>query len=430
MLSVAIGILVALLLCELACTVFFWLLHGTISVSELHATEADATFVRELMHGAETNRYLKSLYPHPYLGFVHSRQGAGSTINNVGLFGPDFPTVKDPNRFTILLTGGSVAMLLAQPHPEGIRYLEEILNERYDFGGKEVVILCGAAAAWREPHQPIMLLLYADVVDAVITLDGYNEVCCHYTPQRLEHPSNRFHDCNPLVRGGPEKMSNLIVKGALYDWSRNNWLISKSRLAYLCSRLIRNLVDSRLGPEPSPSKDETTVESIFSLPPQWTQEQRDVYNIAQYRKYVAMTDAMAKQMRIKSAFFIQPVPVLDKSLTDEEKVLISHSPTDYGDLYRRMVDELLSLRQEGVPVFSLVDVFKDYKGTIYGDFIHCRQTGPRNESPGFTLMAERMATLLEQEWHLAKRDKPRANPSKLRLEPISPPKPKMEGGMG
>ena len=64
-------------------------------------------------------RYVDTLYPHPHVGFVHhaNRPCGFKNINNVGLFNDDYPLLKRPDRYTILLTGGSVAAQLAQLDP-------------------------------------------------------------------------------------------------------------------------------------------------------------------------------------------------------------------------------------------------------------------------------------------------------------------------
>jgi hypothetical protein len=53
-------------------------------------------------------------------------------INNIGLFGEDFPDQRRTDRYVILLTGGSVASQLGQYQPPPApRYLEEELNRNY-----------------------------------------------------------------------------------------------------------------------------------------------------------------------------------------------------------------------------------------------------------------------------------------------------------
>ena len=62
-------------------------------------------------------------------------------------------------------------------------------------------MLNGGDGAWKEPQPFILFSLYATSVDAVVTLDGYNE---HYffwpePTERLERPLSNFIDVNPFV---------------------------------------------------------------------------------------------------------------------------------------------------------------------------------------------------------------------------------------
>ena len=100
-------------------------------------------------------------------------------VNNIGLFGPDYPVLKNPDRYTVMLIGGSVASQLAQNQaPPAPRYLEEELNRKYvSPNGKPWQVLYGGDGAWKEPQPFILFSLYAGSVDAMVSLGGFNE---HY----------------------------------------------------------------------------------------------------------------------------------------------------------------------------------------------------------------------------------------------------------
>ena len=139
-LALLIGLLLAFAAGELVSTGYAYLRHGTASVSELHALEKGNVFLTE-----SENPYLKTLFPHPYLGFVHNKTFGGPSVNNVGLYGGrDMPLERRTDLFTILVIGGSVAAQFAQLNRDGERALEKILNDRYDFGGKQVMVMNGA----------------------------------------------------------------------------------------------------------------------------------------------------------------------------------------------------------------------------------------------------------------------------------------------
>src|SRR5205823_4515934 len=91
-------------------------------------------------------RYVDTLFPHPYLAFVHhGNPPCRLRVNNIGLFGPDFPSERPTDRFVVLLAGGSVAAQFAGAGPGGVPYLESILNARYESpNGRPFLLLNGS----------------------------------------------------------------------------------------------------------------------------------------------------------------------------------------------------------------------------------------------------------------------------------------------
>lgn len=398
-LAILIGLVCALMLGEVCATLYGYFRFERLSVQALLELEKYNTFIKDLT--TKKNTYVDTLFPHPFLAFVH-RKGHGLDVNNIGLLGPDFPLEKEEDKFIILVTGGSVAFQFAHARNGGAGYLEQILNERYNFNGKKVVVLNGGDGAWKQPQQTILFILYADVLDAVITLDGFNE---HYSFEwdivhRIELPSSNFHKMNPILTQGYERLLGVWACNRLYKFSRNNWLFSHSHLAWILSRSLRLVIQNAVENQSNESIDETSTESIFAFPVEWDLEKRFQYNLKQYKKYVRMIYVIADDMEIKSAFFLQPVPGIDKRLTKEEKTVVGD--TDYKVAYRKITENLLALHNEDIPIYSLLDIYKDVGKTIYADSVHC-VGGARNESRGYKIMAERIASILEKEWGLSKK---------------------------
>ena len=399
-LTIAIGTVLALLIGELAATVFGFARFGTLSTDRLYDHARNNTFIRDIEKAK--NSYIDTLYPHPYLGFVH-RKGYGLDVNNVGLLGHDYSFEKDPQKFVILVTGGSVAAQFAQMQISGIRYLEDILNATYDFGGRDVRILNGGDGAWKQPQQAILFLLYADIVDAVITIDGFNE---HYmfrnTGQRLELPASNFHHTNPLARHGFQTLAAVWMSSTVSDTFKNHWLLGRSHLAWLLSYGVKGTL-RRLTDHASTNSGGTTIESIFSLPPDWEEDKSFTYNLRQYQKYIRMMQSIADTMNVRTAFFIQPVPAIGKTLSEDEKNVVGD--LSYRDTYLRMAQGLLRLRAEDIPVYDLLHIFSEHDETIYADPIHSVRQGERNESEGYRIMAEAISEALEKEWNLMRKEK-------------------------
>ncbi|MEX2287790.1 MAG: hypothetical protein WD648_11920 [Planctomycetaceae bacterium] len=397
------SIALAVVLSEALFSGYAYWKHGTISVEKLQELDTGNSFIEEL-DDARTG-YAATLYPHPYLGYVHNEKAEGdpqrtnTRVNNVGLFGRDVPLRKDPMKFTVLLTGGSVAFQLGIAGEGGRSYLEIFLNDRYHFD-REVVVLNAGAGAGKQPRQAITYMLYGDAADAVVTLEGFNE---HYqflgNGLRLEYPGNNFHAVNPIAQHGYEQLARSWQSRELKRFARQqNW-----RTVYYATSALRRLLER----EPEPSR--ASLESYMSLPAKWPREERVAYNLEQYKKYIRSMNALADMNGAKRAFFIQPCPAIGKTLTAEEKPVVGD--LDYASVYQHMTDELLTLRERGIPVVSLLDLFADTQEAVYADAVHC-QSGQATDfshavnfrpSFGYRIMAEAMADRLAEAWNIPRR---------------------------
>jgi hypothetical protein len=103
---------------------------------------------------------------------------------------------------------------------------------------------------------------------------------------------------------------------------------------------------------------------------------------------------------VKTAYFFQPVPAFGKTLTEQEKRIVGD--LSYGDTYRQIVAGMMTLRERGLPMYDLADIFANEKGTIYADHIHYWRDAA-GESPGNRLMAARIGELVAQTWGLQKK---------------------------
>jgi hypothetical protein len=357
-------------------------------------------YIRDVTRVGRECQYIDSLFPHPYLAFVHhSNPPCGVPgVNNIGLFGTDFPSDRLADRFVILLTGGSVAAQFAQITPGGPKYLEMILNRSHlSPTGKPFIVLNGGDGGWKQPQQAILFLLWSDVVDAVITLDGFNELGALRGTLRFDYPANNFFTVNPLARRDYGAAMRRWMLGRLVGWASQNTVTGRSHAAFLAVSSLRPFIES--DPRRRGGR-RTSLESMFELPSEWDSEKRVQSAIEQYRKYIRAMNAIARDRGIRSAYFIQPAPAIGKQLTEEERVVVGD--LSYGPVYRRMTDGLLGLRSEKIPVFSLLEIFADVEGTLYDDPIHLKRD-TRGESVGYRLMAEKMAYTLAEAWQLRAR---------------------------
>src|SRR5215471_4061040 len=113
--STLIGIVFALALIELTAVAWLYLEDGRYTPASELFERAQNTYVRDLTKGS-TCRYIDTLFPHPYLAFVHNGNPPCGlpNVNNIGLLNTDFPTIKRDDVYTVLVVGGSVASQVTQ----------------------------------------------------------------------------------------------------------------------------------------------------------------------------------------------------------------------------------------------------------------------------------------------------------------------------
>ena len=396
--AVVIAIAIVAIGVELLANVYLYLHDGRYIAARSRLDTLTNTFTASLTRQHEGCRYVDALYPHPYLGFVHhGNPPCGSPdVNNIGLFGPDFPSERPDNRFVILVTGGSVAAQLMSAGPGRATYLQTVLERDYvSPTGKPFLLLNGGDGGWHQPQQLILFLLYADAVHAVVTLDGYNERYFVGSSVRFEYPPNNFNDINPLLRSAYSDVVKRWMAGKLYGRAAANPVLSRSQAAYLVLARIDAYVKGQA--DLTSQRERTNINTMFAQPAEWDEEHRLRWASAQYRKYVLAMDAVAEQQHVLAAHFIQPVPAIAKPLTDEEKAVVGD--LGYRAKYERIAGDMMALAKTGTPIFSLLDLFERSPQTLYADVIHLRQEQD-GTSEGYRMMAERMAAQLARTWRL------------------------------
>jgi hypothetical protein len=379
-----------------------------VSVISLLNREQTA-YARELTDGKKKNiPWIDVHFPHPYLSFVHSQKlslihETFDGPNNAGFCGPDFPDEKIEDRYVILLTGGSVASSFGQMFKGGPRFLEEALNKNYiSPNGKKFLVLNGAMGGWKQPQQAIMFLFYAHVADALVTLDGFNE-SSHFDhlEWRFELPMLEFWRVNPLIEHGNERLMASWLNGNIYNFSRKNWLLSHSHYGYFMAKSLRDAI-RLLMKQVTQDKGQDFSRSLFKLPNSWSREKCIEIFLERYKDYFRYMNAIAEKMDIKTAYFIQPAPAISKPLTPDEIEMVGD--LGYKERYLKLANEMLTLRNEGIPMHSLLDILGNVTETIYRDPIHFWENVETGESPGNEIMAEEMTKILAETFGLQKKE--------------------------
>lgn len=382
----AFGLLISLALLEGLCSALAWVKYHTLSVERLN--DLDLGITAAVVPHDET--FADMVRPHPYLGItpnvdMESRPKQNWRLNDV----MNFPATRDEQKFTLLLTGGSAAQLLATSRDDSAprTYLEAALD-RLDFGGKKVVVLNAGIGATSQPRQAIALLLYGDVIDAVINLDGYNEsaVMGRIGPgySKLGYPNPWFEELNPMVTGSAERLAINWEIGRLREISRA-W---DSRALFFATKLRRDHLQTTL---PVDDDRASYFTALWSNPGGWNDTERIERNLERYKHNLRMMHAMADKLHLREAYFIQPCPAIGKTLTEEETRIVGNLA--YASAYRHMTDGLMSLNDEGVPITPLLDLYENIHDTVYVDAIHCNLKG-------YQIMAERMVAELSHRWNI------------------------------
>jgi len=348
--------------------------------------------------------FAAALTPHPYLAYVNKATAdpdSPSRPNNYGFFNREFPYERDPQNFHVLVTGGSVATQFAQMMRDGPRYLEDALNRRYvPPKGDRFVVLNGALGGWRYPQQIGIAAMTASAVDAVVSLDGFNEVATMLRDGMLvEAPGRKFLLSNPALENGYERMVGDWLAGWVFEASLGHWWARNSNYFCLVSQKLRRAIQAAF----DQGDDRSYLVRIFSMP-RLGRDRRWSYAIRRYTDYQRFLHGACKQVGIRSAHFLQPIPGLGKTLTDRERSYSLPLGEDVVDLYRLMESEMAVMRsRDGIPTASLVDVFRDRSDTLYADWPHCILDRGTGESEGYRLMAEAMAEELGRLWALDER---------------------------
>jgi hypothetical protein len=415
-LSVLLSVVVVLLILEAAATAYLTLKDGKfVAASERFEEASHPWYHGTILRDPDVARcqHIDTLFPHPYLGWVYHGNppcGYPASINNIGLFRHDFPADRIKDKFVVMLTGGSVAEFVGGGNQQFVGggyhppYLERALNARWESPtGKPFLVLQASAGGWKQPQAAIMFMLYADLVDGVVTLDGANELQRAHVWEgfRFEYPYLHFAEVNPLATDDFGGVVARWMMSRVLLWLQTTPPFSDSSLAFIIADRLGHFTEP---PTDVQHKQHTTVESIFAAPKSWTRQHAWSVALEQYAKYIEEMHVIARRFGVDEAHFIQPLPAVDKTLTDEERAAVG--PLDYKSDWLKMKASLLDLRSQGIPVFDLGAVFQNEKESVYADGAHSLWNDWCNESKGYVLISEQMADVLAETWHLKRRAHP------------------------
>ena len=348
--------------------------------------------------------YVDQLTPHSYLGWVQWNNPnckEFQKINNKGFPGPDFPIYKDKKYFNILITGGSVAQQFGPKYNlenDKIKncssnwcrnfLLEKIKNKYISNDNREIKIFNGAQGGYKHPHQTIISLLYSDLFDLIISIEGFNEIYPFLNNSMIyEMPAsnasavfNNFYQNNYV--------NNIILKNLLYykNLSNKYILLNYSHLyalGYKISkklfyRITTNNLSKIFWDRWDATADLKSLDSNFFL--------KQKYN--KYKNYLVSFFEINKVNNVEAIIILQPVPQIGKNLTEEEKNLSKHR--DYRDIIAEFKNIFNTLNKDnGFKTYDFTNIFINEEKQVYLDHIHLNEYG--NE-----LISNQIIDLLEK----------------------------------
>ncbi len=362
------------------------------------------------------NAYLKVLMPHdrrgcthrdivtyhPDFGSVYNRVGSCRLpgVNRQGFRTYDFPFERRPEHFSILVLGGSVADSLAARH-DGIAssILEVVANEGWTGPqGENIRILDGAIGGARLPTQERVLMRFGRSADAVLALDGANEVVSLRSDQSVDEPEEFMY---LMISGNYPFHVRFFadLKAEMQKASSSNWL-DNSALYQGVAALIGQIAIAGLENYTDSKDYDAAFGNYFRLPKDWNEEKIVQYNVQRYIAYIQNFHDVAARLGIPSAHFLQPIAATGKRLTSDEAGFI---PLTNFDLYRRLETETRRATK-GLNSYSLLDVFKDHPETIYADPVH-PLLDTKDRDGGYYVIAKAILEKIGKQWGL-RRKKP------------------------
>jgi hypothetical protein len=215
---------------------------------------------REQRANAEIQEFLRDEALHPYLGWVLDRDAIGGAlildrrhpVNEHGFVdGGSLFKRHTQDELRIAVLGGSVAWYFASDAaPSFVRSL----RESPIFRDKTILVLPLAISGYKQPQQ-LMTLTYllslGAEFDAVVNVDGFNEVALHPAENAREHVSIAFprYWAMRVAEIPDSETAPLVYRMAALRLARKKWASAFERLGIRRSptvTLVWRLGDARM----------------------------------------------------------------------------------------------------------------------------------------------------------------------------------------
>ncbi|MCC6407799.1 MAG: hypothetical protein IT453_11575 [Planctomycetes bacterium] len=360
-------------------------------VGTLHSSLVDAApRVRRIDEAAAQDVHSQGQRLHPYYGYDF--QGY---LNNLPTELAYHRSPEAEKSYDVVILGGSVAMSFL---PDGVEALTAALRADPELATRPIMVLGHGRAAHKAPQQTLVLqyLLCAGAKpDAVIALDGFNEVAVGFQNERQgvagSYPcGNIWLNLAGAVASDPPSLAaamelrtrQLAVIDAAEDYAR--WDLS--RFAVTSWLGLRRIESLRTGASAAALELERRVASsqaftALSGPPNsGTDEQRIARLVRAWREDGLALHALCSARGIDFLDVLQPTALLPgtKKLTAREQkgnVANESWQTGVGLGYPLLESAGAELAAAGVPYLDATRVFADVEEALYFDTCHFNARG-------------------------------------------------------
>lgn len=330
---------------------------------------------------------------HPYYGFIVNPESPG--MNRYGFFEREPFTERGPDRYVILILGGSFA---DQVFYLGKEAMAERLRSHEKFRDKDIEVLSVALGGYKQPQQMIILadlLLHGGQYDAVVNIDGFNEVDASL--DNFEDGLNPFYPNNWKLHARQGVDTAAIAQIARIENAREKrrtlrQLFGRFPLRSLTFTLtLWDVLDHRQLADMRREMSELDQRlSSGTLPPRVRGPAMDYADTDTVYREIALVWARASlhMQRLCEIYdiayfhFLQPnqyVPESKPYTDDERRIALvdDYSGGDHvRDGYPFLQERGDELREQGVDFTDLTGIFKDEPRTIYSDFCcHVNELG-------------------------------------------------------
>ena len=323
--------------------------------------------------------------PHPYLGFKSQYEAPGL---------PEISKEKPADEYWVGVFGGSLAFMYGRDR-DAMQLLEKRLSGLDFTHGKKVRAFNLGHGGYKQPQQFLLYSLYGENLDLVINIEGVNETSDFSLggPFPYEYPLTTFRD---FYRSGPGRwqiLSGQVLVRLIHDLHFGYLSFASLQNSPLISLLVVTVPKVA---QPLYYKLEDSFRQTYRRAhPDLKQYGIDMADemIRPWERYVTMQHQIAETRNAPLFVFLQPNQYLanTKPFSEWEKAnIFAGHRSLFGPVYAKMIERGRQLREQGLPVFDLAQVFANETQDIYIDnCCHINAEGNR-------LLSEEMARIISE----------------------------------